>query len=355
MVTDSKDPLPNFPPRALIVGNFCHDFLIRDARVVTESLGGAASFISTVFDGLSVPYLTVSKVGADFAYSTNQTPIVVADSKTTTFRAFFGSSIAGDGHGDRILKRIAACAPILPSDLPDFRFDFGMAVGVGGEILPETLTRMLEICDAVFVDIQSLIRVFDEIDGTVEHVNLKESGFFHLLPRIGFLKASAEEAPFMDVEEVRKFCPVLVTNGKEGCTVYSNGGQLQIAPFTAAELDPTGAGDCFLGGFAAGFTAGLAVSDAALLGNLFGSLTVSQMGLPQFESRILQRIKDKVEMRKLQHIDSCDPGERKSIHQMPEGHEQFKKLLVTVRSECQLNVPASPRTVEQVNGQHKLL
>ncbi|XP_004145256.2 inositol 3-kinase [Cucumis sativus] len=352
MVSDSKDPPPNFPPRALIVGNFCHDFLIRDAHVVTESLGGAASFISTVFDGLSVPYVTVSKVGEDFAYSTNQSPIVVSDSNTTAFRAFFDSSISGDGRRDRILKRVAACSPILPSDLPDFRFDFGMAVGVGGEVVPETLERMIEICDAVFVDVQSLIRVFDEIDGTVEHVDLKESGFFHLLPRIGFLKASAEEAPFMDVEEARKLCPVVVTNGKEGCTLYSNGSQLQIAPFPVTQVDPTGAGDSFLGGFAAGFAAGLAVADAALLGNLFGSLTVSQIGLPHFESRIVQRIKDEVERRKVQCMDSCHPGENKSIHQMPEGHEQFQKLLGTVRSECQLSLPTSPIAVEQVNGHY---
>lgn len=285
MVSDSNH---NFSPRALIVGNFCHDVLIRDAHVVTQSLGGAASFISVVFDGLSVSHFTVSKVGADFAYSTNQGPVVVPNSKTTTFRAYFDSSVAGDGHGDRVLKRVAACAPITPSDLPDVRFDFGMAVGVGGEVLPETLERMLEICGIVFVDIQSLIRVFDEIDGTVEHVNLKESGFFHLLPRIGFLKASAEEAPFMDVEEVRKLCPVVVTNGKEGCKLYSNAGELQISPFAATQLDPTGAGDSFLGGFAAGFTRGLPVPDAALLGNLFGSLTVAQIGLPHFDSRILQ-------------------------------------------------------------------
>lgn len=70
---------------------------------------------------------------------------------------------------------------------------------------------------------------------------------------------------------------------------------------------------------------------------------------------VLQRIKDEVERRKLQCMGSCDPGENKLIHRMPEGHEQFQKLLGLVRSEWQLNLPASPRATEQVNGQHKLL
>lgn len=67
---------------------------------------------------------------------------------------------------------------------------------------------------------------------------------------------------------------------------------------------------------------------------------------------LLQRIKDEVERRKVQCMDLCDPGESKSIHRMPEGHEQFQKLLGTVRSECQLSLPASPIAVEQVNGHY---
>ena len=53
-------------------------------------------------------------------------------------------------------------------------------------------------------------------------------------------------------------------------------------------MDPTSAGDSFLGGFVAGLVHGLPVPDAALVGNLFGSLTVSQIGLPKFDSRLLQ-------------------------------------------------------------------
>lgn len=163
-----------------------------------------------------------------------------------------------------------------------------MAVGVAGEILPETLEKMLEICDTVFVDVQALIRVFDPVDGTVSLVHLRDSGFDHLIPRIGFLKASSDEAPYVGVEAARKECCVVVTNGEEGCTVYNRDVEQRIAPFPTVQVDPTGAGDSFLGGLVVGLVEGLAVPDAALLGNFFGSLTVAQLGLPKFDLRVLQ-------------------------------------------------------------------
>lgn len=274
-------------PKCLIVGNYCHDVLIKDDAVLAESLGGAVSFISAVLDGLSIPSQCVAKVGSDFAYAVIQRPSSISSSsKTTLFHAIFSSEIKRQ---DRVLKRVHACDPIFPSDLSfSSKFDFGMAVGVGGEILPETLEKMMDLCSLVFVDIQALIRVFDEVDGTVRLIELKETKFFPLLPKIGVLKASAEEAPYVDVEEARKWCCVVVTNGKDGCTVYWKDRELQIAPFPAVQVDPTGAGDSFLGGFVGGLTHGLAVPDAALLGNFFGSLTVGQLGLPKFDSRLLQ-------------------------------------------------------------------
>ncbi|XP_022842601.1 inositol 3-kinase-like isoform X3 [Olea europaea var. sylvestris] len=143
---------------------------------------------------------------------------------------------------------------------------------------------MLDICDIVFVDIQALIRVFDSIDGTVMLVDLRETEFYRLLPRIRFLKASTDEAPYVDVEEVRKCCCLVVTNGKEGCMLYEKDKAQQVAPFPTIEVDPTGAGDSFLGGL----VEGLGVPEAALLGNLFGSLTVGVIGLPKFDLKLLQ-------------------------------------------------------------------
>uniref|UniRef100_A0A7N0TG17 Carbohydrate kinase PfkB domain-containing protein n=1 Tax=Kalanchoe fedtschenkoi TaxID=63787 RepID=A0A7N0TG17_KALFE len=314
------------PRRGLLVGNYCHDVLIRDREVVAETLGGAASFISVVHASLSIQCEYVSKVGSDFAYfdSLDHKPIVSSSAPTTLFRAQFGRSSSDhddeNGRSDRILKRAHACESIRASDLPEDRFDFGLAVGVGGEILPETLQKMLDICAVVFADIQALIRSFDSC-GTVSLTELKESGFYHLLPRLSFLKASTEEALKMDVDEVRRMCCVVVTNGKEGCTVYNKDLEMKIAPFLAVQVDPTGAGDSFLGGFAAGLVQGLSVPDAALLGNLFGSLAVQYVGLPDIDSSLVQRINNEVQRRKSECSFIHNVNESKFAKQP--GHEQF--------------------------------
>ncbi|KAK1412758.1 hypothetical protein QVD17_34255 [Tagetes erecta] len=306
----------------LIVGNYCHDVLIKDDVVLAQTLGGAVSFIASVLDGFNISANYVSKVGSDFSYNNqlNHPPIVSQSEKTTVFHAYFVSDPSEIRREDRVLKKIRSCDPILATDLPDeVNFSFGMAVGIGGEISPETLEKMLDICEVVFVDIQALIRDFDEIDGTVKLVNLKDTKFAHLIPRIGFLKASAEEAPYVDVDEVRKFCCVVVTSGKDGCTVYWKDGEMQISPFSTVQVDPTGAGDSFLGGLVAGLVEGLKVPDAAMVGNFFGSLTVGQIGPPELDSRLMQKVKDEVRTRKMQ----CDEHDDESRFTKPSGHEQF--------------------------------
>ncbi|KAG4183143.1 hypothetical protein ERO13_A09G090300v2 [Gossypium hirsutum] len=354
---------PNTPIQSvLIVGNYCHDVLLQGGAVVAETLGGAASFISNVLTGLSVSFHLTSKVGVDFKYPVNHDPIVVPTSKTTVFHAYFDQGYSENAHQDRVLKRVEVCDPINPSDLPDRKFDFGMAVGVGGEILPETLERMVEICDAVFVDIQALIRSFHE-NGTVKLVRLKESGFYHLLPRLKFLKASSDEALFMEVEEVRQWCCVVVTHGKDGCEVYWKDGEMKIAPFGANQIDPTGAGDSFLGGFVGGLVHGLVVPDAALVGNFFGSLTVAHIGLPKFDLRLLQRIKEEVQTRKVQGTCWLERRDDEVSFTKPAGHDEFHASLSSsklVSAECQRDLPRSPGSVEQVirpqyKGQQKFL
>ncbi|RID41285.1 hypothetical protein BRARA_J01258 [Brassica rapa] len=316
-MTLNPPPTPNPPHRipnrrVLIVGNYCHDVLIQNNTVVAETLGGAASFISNVLDSSSVSCDLISKVGRDFKYDVAHPPIVAPEKETTVFEAYFDLGI---GHSDRVLKRVAACDPILPSDIPDSRFDIGMAVGVGGEILPETLEKMVEICDVVAVDIQALIRVFDPVDGAVKLVDLKESGFRHLMGKIGFLKASSDEALFMDVEEMRRLCCVVVTSGEKGCRIYDKDDETVVPPFVAKQVDPTGAGDSFLGGLVVGLVEGLDVPDAALLGNLFGSVTVEHIGQPKFDSVMLQRVKDEVQRRKKQcNLSSSHNNDHDEFH-----------------------------------------
>ncbi|XP_072999529.1 inositol 3-kinase [Typha latifolia] len=318
--------------RGLVVGNYCHDVLFRDGQIVGQTLGGAAAFISNVFDALSpYPFCYVAKAGSDFSYSVSHRPLISPSSLTTQFHAHLPSGDGGGGfHEDRILRRVRSCDPVLVSDLPSpsslSPFEFGLAVGVAGEISPETLDRMIDLCRMVFVDVQGLIRSFNPVDGTVDLLPLRASGFFHLLPRITFIKASSEEASFLDIGEARRWCCVIVTEGKDGCRVYWKDGDIHVSPFPALQIDPTGAGDSFLGGFVMGLVWGLTVPDAALLGNFFGSLTVGQIGIPQFDKKMLQNVRQVLERNKVQHVGSCARSAT-LVFQKSDKHDELQESL----------------------------
>ncbi|KAL6636937.1 hypothetical protein ACP70R_024509 [Stipagrostis hirtigluma subsp. patula] len=322
------------PPalEGLVVGSYCHDVLLRGGRVVGETLGGAAAFVSNVLDAASpraeegeeekAAFVVVSKVGHDFAYASAPAPArrppLLCAAPTTSFHAQFSDAAASAHAPDRELRRVRACDPICPADLPDRRFAYGLAVGVAGEVLPETLERMIRLCRAVLVDAQALIRTFDG-DGAVRHVALQGTPYERLLPRVAFLKASSEEAPYVGVETARRQCCVIVTEGREGCRLYWDCGEARVAPFPAVQVDPTGAGDSFLSGFAAGLLWGLSATDAALLGNFFGAVAVSQIGVPTFRPKMLQAVRQILEEKTTKLYSPCINGatctfERSNMH-----------------------------------------
>ncbi|KAF8675453.1 hypothetical protein HU200_047825 [Digitaria exilis] len=341
-------------PEGLVVGSYCHDVLIRGGRVVGETLGGAAAFVSNVLDaaaprgeeqGEEAPFVVVSKVGDDFAYASAPAPArrppLVCASPTTSFHAQFSDAAASAHAPDRELRLVCACDPIYPADLPDRRFAYGLAVGVAGEVLPETLERMIRLCRAVLVDAQALIRAFDG-DGAVGHVALEDTPYARLLPRVAFLKASSEEAPYVGVETARRRCCVIVTEGRDGCRLYWDGGEACVAPFPAVQVDPTGAGDSFLAGFAAGLLWGLSATDAALLGNFFGAAAVAQVGVPTFHPKMLQALKEILEENTTEY-SPCMNGTTFSFERSNVHHELHTALQEVARlmSEQQQADPAN--------------
>ncbi|CAD6214444.1 unnamed protein product [Miscanthus lutarioriparius] len=335
----------------LVVGSYCHDVLIRGGRVVGETLGGAAAFVSNVLDAASpqdtalngtAPFVVVAKVGHDFVYASAPAPArhppLVCASPTTSFHAQFSETAASAHAPDRELRRVRACDPIYPADLPDRRFAYGLAVGVAGEVVPETLERMIRLCRAVLVDAQALIRAFDG-DGAVGHVALDDTPYARLLPRVAFVKASSEEAPYVGVETARRWCCVIVTEGRDGCRLYWDGGEARVAPFPAVQVDPTGAGDSFLAGFATGLLWGLSATDAALLGNFFGAAAVSQVGVPTFHPKMLQAVKEILEEKTTKRHSPCINGtsftlEKSNMHNELHAALQEAAMLMTEQQQA---------------------
>src|SRR5439155_27354900 len=103
------------------------------------------------------------------------------------------------------------------------------------------------------------------------------------LQRVDYLKVGRDEAPILDLPRLRLSCTILLTDGARGCTILSANAEQHVPAFPAREVDPTGAGDCFLAGFAVGLLRGWPPSRAALLGNWCGARAIESPGLPRFD------------------------------------------------------------------------
>jgi 1D-myo-inositol 3-kinase len=262
----------------LIVGNHCHDTLIGGSGS-HSTLGGSAAYASAILTALGARFDVVANVGEDFLYRDDlpRAPRILPGRRTTRFVHEYRAS------GERTSIVEARCEEIHPEDIGRAAI-VGLAGAVAGEISPATLLRIGERTRFVACDVQGLIRVVEPATGRVDHVPLSETPFAPVLDAIDFLKISADEARFVDLSRLGpRTCPrtcVLLTEGAHGCRIVENGRDQRVPAFPAVEEDSTGAGDCFLAGFAFGIARGLDLPAAARLGNFCGALAVSQVGIP---------------------------------------------------------------------------
>jgi 1D-myo-inositol 3-kinase len=254
----------------LLAGHYCHDRIIARDGSEVRTLGGAAAYAAAILDAFGEPFAVAAKVGADFSYGSqvSHPPRVVAG-RTTSF--------VDDYRGGERRERVeAVCAPLSVDDLPAGPFEVGLALGVAGEVPLAVLARMRRICRFVLADAQSLLRSVQP-SGEVRLQPLDATTVEHL----DYLKASLAETAVLDVPWLRARVSLLVTDGRRGCRLLDASRDLHLPALPADERDPTGAGDCFLAGFALGLARGLDPRRAAELGAFCGARAVEQVGVPR--------------------------------------------------------------------------
>ena len=268
----------------LAVGHSTHDIIVREHATFSR-LGESPSYISRLLESLNravgtkakenyaeVDYAIVSKVGPDFRYSSelSQEPLVAAK-RTTCFVHHYQSS-------GREMQVKSICEAIFPEDIQS-ESRIGLIVGVIGEVPPDTFERIASVCKITFCDVQGLIRKVDH-QKRVYHVDLATTEFCDVLPKIDFLRLNRLEAQFVKVKEISRKSVVLLTKGKDGCTIMEKGKEFEISTRPLPQNDPTGAGDFFLGGFAYGILRGYSLERCAQIANYCGGLVVGTVGIP---------------------------------------------------------------------------
>jgi 1D-myo-inositol 3-kinase len=127
------------------------------------------------------------------------------------------------------------------------------------------------------VDAQAVVRAFGS-GGSVEH-RPPPPDLLRALAAADWVKASRAEAGALDGAGLT--CGLIVTDGARGSSLTQGGSTVRVEAFPAREVDPTGAGDCFLAGFVAGLLRGWNARRAARFGAFCGALTVEQHGVPR--------------------------------------------------------------------------
>jgi 2-dehydro-3-deoxygluconokinase len=282
-----------------VVGHFSLDSI----RLPTNPhpyhiLGGAAAFVSLVARRLGASAAVVSRVGGDFpppyltileAEGVDVSAITkAANEQTTSFELAYNSDLSS-----RTLRLKRHGSPIRPEDLPASMYAKVIHVApIADEISYELVEHLRQNCACLSIDPQGMTRRFDP-DGNVACCTQMDR---RILPLVDVYKSSLDEICVLTgqselgraLEAVHGMGPkiVLATMGAQG-SVLSVGGAVFTVPSCqpARVVDPTGAGDVFIGAFLVEYSRKKDPLWCACVGSAAASLVVEDVGTSCFGSK----------------------------------------------------------------------
>ena len=280
------------PADIVVVGHLCIDSIILPNRQVPCTiLGGSAAYVSLSARHLGADVSIISKVGGDFpkAYLwwLSQEGIdvsnvhVVEDRKTTRFELKYSDDLS-----TRTLRLISKAPPITVEDtLSSLKTKVIHLAPIANEIEYEAAEKLKRCAEILSLDPQGLIRAFKD-EGVVTHEKLEDK---RVLELADIYKSSREEIEavtgFLDlhaaIRAVHDFGveTVIVTLGGKGAVLSIEGTIYEIPAYTPTKIvDPTGAGDAFIGGFIAEYIRGKEVLWCACVGSAAASTVVEGIG-----------------------------------------------------------------------------
>ncbi|MEJ5326825.1 MAG: PfkB family carbohydrate kinase [Candidatus Bathyarchaeia archaeon] len=275
-----------------VVGHFTIDtiHLPSHCRPFTI-LGGAAAYVSLAARQLGAAVSVISKVGGDFpeaymwwlgAEGIDLSSVTKrAEEQTTRFKLEYSSDLAG-----RMLKLTSKASALDVCDLPRFLYAKAVHIApVAGEVSYEVMERLRASAEILSLDPQGLLRSFDAAGAVTLQAQLDPD----VLSLVDIYKSSQDEISALTaradlksaIKTVHDFGvkTVIVTLGAKGAVLSKNGAQYTIpACRSRRAIDPTGAGDTFIGGFLAEYIHQKDPVWCACVGAAAASLVVEGVG-----------------------------------------------------------------------------
>lgn len=284
-------------PDIAVAGHFSVDTLNLPTRKTPfVILGGATTYTSLAAKTLEAKTSIISRVGEHFpqAYlwwlqqegvdisSVNRYP----GEDTTGFELTYSQDFT-----DRTLKIKTKGPALTLQDIPkDFRAKAVHLGPIANEIPYEVAQQLKKCCDILSLDPQGCTRSFDSQGNVYENAAEVDNNIFSL---INIYKSSKDEVFALTGESELKLAiraihdvgveTVIVTNGAKGAVLSVEGTQYNIgACHSEVLVDPTGAGDVFIGGFLTEYLKGKEPVWCGAVGSAAASLIVESIGPTYF-------------------------------------------------------------------------
>ena len=287
-----------------IVGSFSLDSIVVPGRNEPfHSLGGAATYTSFAVKTLGNSTTVVSRVGGDLpeAYlqrlyreGINISAVKRYSQETTTrFELCYNKDF------ERTLKLTCKGYPISLDDIPlDLRAKTIHVAPIAGEINYEIMQQLKICCDNLSLDPQGFLRSFDKNGNVTPNLQTDK----HILELVNICKASQDEIFVLtgksELKEAIETAHdmgvkiVIVTMEAKGSLLSVEKAQYHIPAYRSTALvDPTGAGDVFIGAFLSEYISGKELLWCASIGSAAASMVVEGVGSTYFgkKQEIIER------------------------------------------------------------------
>ncbi len=295
------------------VGHFSIDSILLPSRKSpVVILGGSAAYVSIAASRLEARVGVLSKVGCDFpeAYrwwlrqeGINMSGLTkVEDAMTTRFELKYDDALS-----NRVLFLKNMAPSLTVDDVPaSLKASVIHVSPIAGEVSYDVIESLKTHTSVLSLDPQGLVRRFGE-DGEVSYGSLGDK---RILGLVDIYKSSLSEIlavtdlPDLDLAiKGLHDCGVgivVVTLGSEGALVSTGEGDYDIPAVRPFKLvDPTGAGDAFVGGFLAEYINDESILRCACVGSAAASFVVEGVGPTSFgdKTQVYQRARELYEKR----------------------------------------------------------
>jgi len=288
-----------------VIGHFSIDSIyLPHKKNAIPSMGGAATYVSIASRRLGRKVALISKIGGDFPEkyleSIEKEGINLSwitknkEEKTTQFEIKYNKSLT-----QRTMKLNYKATPINSNNLPkNFSSKITHLAPISDEISYEIAKRIKRNTSTLSIDPQGLIRKFSKNGNVTLSLNPKTE----ILSLVDIFKSSFMEIKSLTglsnlkeaINAIHDFGIkiVIVTFGSRGAIISDCGTKYSIPACKSRGLiDPTGAGDCFIGGFLAEFAIKKNIVWCACVGSASASFVIEKVGSTFFgeKEEIYQR------------------------------------------------------------------